>query len=485
MTTSKSLFWSTIDKFGVQTFALFVSIFTARMLSPEDFAVIASLAIFTALSNIIVDSGLSAALIRRNANTESEYSAAMIFNIIVGLILYIFLCFSSAFLAKYLKMPEINPLARLVFVSIVINSLGIVQNVILTRNMEFKKISIANLTSAIVSSVVTITLIVMGYTYWAIAWQQVSFATTRTLMLWALSHWTPKAKPDFSVITSTFSFSAFLLATSIINIIVKYIYNLKIPIILPKSELGYYDRARKFQEIPSMVVASAIQSVAYPILSKLNNDRQEQLAFARKTMQISAFLIFPIMLGIIAIIKNLTIVVLTEKWLPMIPYFQTLCIVGIFFPFQNLSLTILNAIGKSNINFTLEIIRNSITILLFLLMSATVKQMLIGLAIATFISYCINIFVIKYYLGYSIIYHIKDIMPYALISTVMYCMTMLIDKINITLFDCQTTNIISKLIVQILVGGAFYYLATYITGIQIIKELHSTIKSFFNNRKTL
>ena len=260
---SKSLFWSSLDKFGVQVFALIVGVLTTRMLSPKDFNIIACLAIFTALSNVLVDSGFSAALIRREQNSSSEYSAAFIFNIALSIALYFLLWGFSGTLADFFGTPEINPLSRFIFLGIVINSLGIIPNVLLTRSMRFKEISIANLSAAVVSALLTIVLVLAGYTYWAIAWQQVSLTTVRVAMLWLLSRWQPTARPDFDIIRKIFSFSVFLLGTSILNIVVKYIYNLKIPIAFSKEDNGYYDRARHTFDRGNKY--DSIGSLPYPI----------------------------------------------------------------------------------------------------------------------------------------------------------------------------------------------------------------------------
>lgn len=475
--TSKSLVWSSIDKFGVQVFALIVGIFTVRMLTPNDFGIIAALSIFTALSNVLVDSGFSTALIRRQQNTDSEYSATFFFNVALSIVLYLILWMFSNDIARYFDIPQLNPLSRFVFLGIIINSFGIIPNVLLTRKMEFKAISIANLVSAVTSAVLTIILILVGYTYWAIAWQIVSLTAIRVAMLWVMSRWAPTSKPDFSVIRKIFSFSIFLLFTSSINIIVKYIYNIKIPKVFSKEDLGYYDRARKFQDIPSMVVAGAITSVAYPILSSLNNDPAKQLAFFRKIVRVISFLIFPIMLGLIGIIDNLTTVVLTDKWTDMIPYFQILCIAAVFLPFQSFCLTTLNAIGKSNLNFILELGRNLLTVVLFIFFSTTIKEMLWGFSIAMFISYAVNMIVVGKQLGYSTIQHLKDILPYAVISTVMSFITLLIGKLELSIFTNGIYNLALILLIQILAAISFYLGVSFVLGSKVIKESLELITS--------
>ncbi len=472
--TSKSLFWSSLDKFGVQVFALVVGIFTTRMLSPNDFGVVSALAIFTALSNVLVDSGVSAALIRRKENTDAEYSAALLFNIALSVLLYVALWLSSERIADYFQMEEINPLSKFIFLAIIINSLGIIQTVIMTREMRFKEMSIANLGSAVGSAVVTIVLVMQGYTYWAIAWQQVSLVAIRVLLMWILSDWRPCHKPDFSVIKKIFSFSIFLLFTNSLNIVVRYLYNLKIPKIYSQQELGYYDRARKFQEIPSAVVTGAVGAVAYPILSRLNSEPERQLAFFRKIVRVNAFLIFPIMFGLISVMENVTVVVLTAKWLPIIPYFQILCLAAIFAPFQTICLTALNAMGKSNINMGLEIGRNLLTIALFVAFSDTIYQMLWGFSVAMFVAYVVNMIVVGQRLKYKFLHHLKDIIPYAAISVAMAAVCFFVGELSLG-FIPEKFRLLTTLLLQILAGAGFYVLTTYLLGSKVIKEFFDLI----------
>ncbi|MDR1543350.1 MAG: lipopolysaccharide biosynthesis protein [Prevotellaceae bacterium] len=465
--TSMSLVWSSADKFGVQLLAMLVGVFTARMLSSADFGIIACLAIFTAIANVLIDSGFSAALIRREKNTNSEYCAAFLFNLIFSVLLYFVLYFSSGKIAQYYNIPQLVSLSRFVFIAVVINSLGIIQNIIFTREMKFKEISIANLVSAVVSAVVTVILVLSGYTFWAIAWQQITLVAVRVAVMWALSNWKPIYKPDFSVLIKLFSFSALLLLTSIVNIFGKNIYALKIPVKFGTTNFGYYDRARKFQEIPAGVVAGALSSVAYPVLSSLNNEPDKQKQFFRKMVRINAFLIFPVMLGLIGIIENMTVIVLTEKWLPMIDYFRILCATAIFMPFQSLCLTTFNAIGKAKYNFALELGRNLLIITLFFLFSENVTQMLLGYTTAMFCAYICDIIFVGKFIKYSLSEHLRDILPYAVISAAMCILVLIIGNF----FARWHINIYLIFAAQCLLGAGFYIGTARLLGSQVIRDV--------------
>ena len=185
--TTNSILWNAFDKVGFQLIALIVGIITARLLSPKDFGLIGSLAIFTILSNALIESGFSSAMIRRNNNTNAEYSAVFYFNFLISILFYIILFFAAPLIARFFKMPELCNLSRLLFVAVILNSLGIVQNIILTKKFAFKILTIVNIVSIFLSGIITILLVYKDFGYWSLAWQQVLQIGFRSLLLWVLS----------------------------------------------------------------------------------------------------------------------------------------------------------------------------------------------------------------------------------------------------------------------------------------------------------
>ena len=324
--TAHSLFWNATDKIGFQFIGLLVGIITARLLSPTDFGYIGALALFTILSNTLVESGFTAAMVRRQNNTLSEYSAAFYFNIALSILFYIGLYFSAPIIADYFKMPELVNLSRFLFIAIVINSLGIVQTIVLTKDLKFKTLSTANLIAVTLSGIITITLALNGFGYWAIAWQQITQVFFRVIILWIMSSWRPALHADFKVIKEIFAFSSFLLLTSIVGNCMRYIYNFIIGPNYSTQELGYYAQAYKFHLIPVTIISGTMTGVAYPVLSTLNGEPERQILYLRKIIRITAFITFPIMIGLLVITESFVSVILSDKWLPMVPYFRILIV---------------------------------------------------------------------------------------------------------------------------------------------------------------
>ena len=460
---TRSILWNAIDKVGFQFVAFIVGLMTLRLLTPGDFGLIGALAIFTALSNILTESGFTSAMVRRKHNTDAEYVAVLCFNVFLGLAFYLLLFFCSGWIAEYYRMPELASLAPFLFLSIVFNSFGVVQNIVLTRNLAFKKMSIASLASAVVSGIVTIAMIYMGYGYWSLAWQIVLQPAVRVVLLWVFSDWSPRCKPDFSVIRELFTFSFSLIGSSLMNTFVRYVYNPIIGRYFGDVRLGYYSESYKFYFLPVNIVASTFSGVAYPVLSKLNDDEPRQLNYLRKMMRMVAFCIFPVMLGAMACFDNVVEVVLTEKWMPIVPYFRVLAIAGLVAPMHTMYLNLMVVKGSPKKNFLLEVIRNALTLLFLFVFHDTIEQMLWGFVVANLLSYMVDLFFVRRVVRYSIREQLWDVFPYLCISCFMAGLVFLIDWLD--------WSAMVKLIAQLTTGVVAYVLPAKVLGSNVLNDV--------------
>jgi len=472
--TTNSFLWNAFDKVGFQTIALIVGIITARLLSPKDFGLIGALAIFTLLSNTLVESGFSLTMIRRNNNTNAEYSAVFYFNLLAGILFYTILFFAAPSIALFFDMPELCDLSRILFLSIVLNSLGLVQNIILTKKLAFKILTIVNIISVFLSGVITIILIYTGFGYWALAWQLVLQVGFRSFLLWVLSSWRLTKQVDFRVIKELFSFSIFLLANSIFVAIVKYIYNIIIGRLYTVQDLGYYSQAYKYQQIPSSIISNTISGVAFPVLSELNNNPRRQLTYFRKIVRITAFAIFPIMIMFYLLAEPLFSIVLTDKWLPAVPYFQILVIAGIVVPFHTLNLSLITVKGFPKRMFLLEIIRNLLVILSVIIFFQSILTMLYGFLIASILSYLTGLFFIERIIRYRVREQIVDILPYGVISVVMGVVIKGIEWIGMELY--------LTVFIQLATIPVFYIGVLKLFGSRVLEDVLSLFK-FLSPRK--
>lgn len=468
--TTVSLLWNGINKVGYQVIALLVGIITARLLSPVDFGYIAALALFTSLSNILVESGFTSALVRRQNNTDADYSAAFVFNVAISLFFYIVLFVVSPVIAGYFNMPPLKNLARVLFLTIIFNAFTIIPNIILTKELSFKKIAIADLSSMLISGVVTIYMAIMGWGYWAIAAQQLSQTLTRAVIMWILSNWKIGRKFNFNIMREIFTFSTVLIISSVISNCVKYIYNFFIGPRYSSAELGYYGQAYKFHQIPPTIIASTLTGVSYPVLSSLNDDKQRQRQYIEQVVRLTAFITFPVMIGLLVVAPNFISIILTDKWMPMLPYFRLLLMAGAALPLYNLNLNLLNVIGLPKLNFFTELIRNALILSLLFIFNDTISDILTGYLIACYAAYIISAIIIHNKIGYSIIKQFTHIIPSLTISMVMGITVWGIDSL------CNL-NTGLRFIIQIFTGAFVYFVLAYIFRIQTLNQVIDIIKN--------
>ena len=470
--TTISLIWNGFNKIGYQIIALLVGIVTARLLTPTDFGYIAALAVFTMLSNILVESGFTAALVRRKENSQADYSTAFYFNVALSLIFYVALFISAPIIADYFNMPPLTELARILFLAIIINSLFIIPNIILTRALRFKEIAIAELTGMIISAIITVTMAMTGFGYWAIAAQQISQLIVKVGIIWVLSKWRPSLDFRLGLLKEIFSFSFLLIISSLISSVTRYVYNFFIGPRYSANNLGYYGQAFKFHQIPYSVISSTITGVSYPIFSSLNNEKERQMLYIQKIMRITAFITFPAMIGLYCIAPNFISVILTEKWMPMLPYFKILIIAGIAMPFININLNIFNAIGRPRIYFLLECLRNGLIILLLFIFNSNIEIMLYGYLIATYTALIASSIILKHHIGYSIYDQISHLLPSLILAIIMGVTVTTIEE-KIIMSDAM------QLLLQLSIGALTYIALAWGVRLPIMTDVLEMIKSKF------
>lgn len=468
--TTRSFAWNFLDKVGYQVISLLVGLVTLRLLSPTDFGYTGALAVFTMLSNILVESGFTAALIRRENNSDKDYTAAFWFNLLLSIALYAVLFASANAIAVYFKMPVLTTLARVLFLAIIVNSFTIVQNIILQKELQFKSLTIANLTGMIVSGVITIWMAAKGYGYWALAAQQLSQLVVKAIMLWGMSRWRPVVivVRDFAIIKELFTFSTVLILSSGITTIVRYLYNIFIGPRYSTAELGYYSQGYKYHMVLHNIVSSSISGVAYSVLAKLNNEPERQMQYIHKIVKMTAFITFPMMAGFYAIADNFVHVVVTDKWLPMVPYLRLLLIGGTTIPFTTLYINLFNVFGKPTLNFATELSRNLLIVILLLLMNDTITEILYGYIISSMLAMTFASIVMKQVAKYGIMDQLRHIMPSLIIAIVMAVVVYYIPSVMEGAAWLQ-------LIVQLLAGCIIYAGLAKLFRFQIFDDILCTL----------
>lgn len=466
---TKSVLWSAIERFSVQGIQFLLSIIIARLLLPTDYGLIAMLSIFMAIAQTFIDSGFANALIQKKNRTETDYSTAFFFNIAISVVLYLLLYLSSPAIADFYHQEELNAITRIVGISLIINSFGIVQQAKLTIALNFKRQAIASLTAVIISGIVGVVMAYRGYGAWALVWQSLLNNFLRVALLWFFSKWVPLFCFSRESFCTLFSFGSKILLSSLLHTIYTNLYTLIIGKKFSAGELGYYNRAFTLAQFPSTNLTNVIVRAVYPIQCRLQDDDEQLRSMFLKYMRMACYLIFPVMIGFCALAEPVVRLLLTDKWLPAVPLLQILCIAYMWDPIMKINHNMLNVKGRSDYFLYAEVLKKIVAFtILFLTIPFGVKIMCAGLILYAFADIIIITYYTRKLTGISLLIQIKVLLPVVLLSFSMgglvYLTTLLMENVWI------------QVLLGLLVGVCYYVALSYLLDIKEIKTLTSLIK---------
>ena len=415
--TVKGTIWSSLERFSVQGIQFVVMIIMARILTPEDYGLVGMLAIFIAVSQSIIDSGFSQALIRKQDRSEIDNSTVFYFNIGVGIGLYLILFFSAPLIASFYSEPQLIPITRVIGLSLIFNSLAVVQRALLTVNLDFKTQAKASFIGAILSGAIGISMAYTSYGVWSIVWQQLSNLAIITTLLWILSHWKPIWAYSWKSFRELFNFGSKLLASGLLNTIFNNLYLIVIGKFFRASDLGYYTRAHQFTDFASSNITGIFQRVTYPVLSTIQDDDVRLADVYRRLLRTSAFIIFPLMMGLAAVAKPMILSFLTQEWLYSAVLIQILCFSQMWYPVHAINLNLLQVKGRSDLFLKLEIIKKIvISITLCITLPFGLIPMCWGMLANSIIALVINTHYTGKLIHLGFFSQMKDLLPTLLLS---------------------------------------------------------------------
>ena len=411
--------WNTVGRFSSQFISFFIGLILARMLSPSDYGVIGMLAVFFAIAQTFIDSGFGSALIRKKDCTDVDYSTAFYFNIVVGLISFIALFSCAPYIASFFNTPILKDVCRVLSINLFINSLTIVQNSILTSDINFKSLAKINVVCTLMSGVVGVSMAYMGYGVWSLVYQQLTSAIIRAIMLWLSTKWRPQlifSKDSFKYL---FGFGSKILSSSLLHTIYANLTTIIIGKYYTPKDLGYYARGESLATFPSSNISAILQSVTYPILSKIQDDDERLINAYRKYIKITSMVIFFGMFLLAAIAKHVILTLLTEKWSESIIYLQVFCFAWMFDHLCQLNLNILYVKGRSDLVLRLEVIKKTISIsMIVAAIPFGVLAICISRALYTQIAVIINTYYTGKLFGLGYFAQVKDFFKYLLYSLI-------------------------------------------------------------------
>lgn len=463
--------WRMAERFGAQIVSFIVSIVLARMLAPEYYGTIALVMVFINILQVFVDSGLGTALIQKKDADDLDFSSVFYFNLIVCLLIYAGIFIAAPYIAKFYSDDSLTTIIRVISLTIVVSGVKGIQQSYVSRNMLFKRFFFSTLGGTIFSAFLGIYMAYVGYGIWALVMQQLSNIVVDTLILWMTVKWRPQNKFSWNRLTQLLSFGWKLLVSALLENVYNNLRNLIIGKLYSSSDLAFYNQGDKFPKVIVLNINASIDSVLLPSMSSVQDDHNKVKNMTRRAIKISTYIMAPLMMGMAFCATPIVSLLLTDKWLPCVPFLQIFCITYMFWPIHTANLNAINAMGRSDLFLKLEIIKKIVgLILLFITMRISVMAMAYSLLISGLLSQIINSWPNRKLLDYGYLEQLKDILPAILLAVAMggtvYCVSL------VRLNDLLTLMIQIPLgIIFYIVGSKLFKLESYEYLIDIIKGI--------------
>ena len=357
--------WRFAERCGAQLVSFLVSVVLARILAPEDYGTIALVTVFTAILQVFVDSGLGTALIQKKDADDLDFSSVFYFNFAMCLLLYAGMFIAAPYIAIFYEDMTLTPVIRVLSLTIVISGVKGIQQAYVSRNMLFKRFFFSTIGGTVFSAFLGIGLAYAGYGVWALVAQQLSNTIIDTLILWITVKWRPQKEFSWKRLRTLFSYGWKLLASSLLDTVYNNLRNLIIGKMYSSADLAYYNQGDKFPKIIVTNINTSIDSVLLPTMSNEQDDRKRIKSMTRRAIKTSTYVMAPLMMGLAFCAESIVKIVLTDKWMPCVPFLRLFCISYMFWPVHTANLNAIKAMGRSDWFLKLEIVKKNSRIVFF------------------------------------------------------------------------------------------------------------------------
>lgn len=461
--------WSFAENFSLQGIQFVIGVLLARVLSPSDYGMVGMLAIFTAISQTLINSGFSTAIVRKTDRTQTDLSTAFWFNIGVGIVLYFILFFSGPLIARFYNVPLLADLIKVTAITLIFNSLCIVQQALFTIKMDFKTQAKISVSSSLTTGIIGVAMAYNGFGVWSIVWPGVFGGALRCILLWVFSKWRPDKIFSTASFKDLFSFGSKLLLSGLIDTTYNNIYPIVIGKKFSATDLGYYTRADGYSQLPATTITNVMQRVTFPMLCEIQNDMSRLEHVYRQLLRLSAFVVFPAMVGLAALAEPLIRFMITDKWLMCVPYLQILCFSLMWYPIHAINLNLLQVKGRSDLFLKLEIIKKMIGVLTIIIaVPFGIMWMCIGRIITSILCLAVNTYYTGKLIHVGFIKQMGDLLPIMLLSLFNGAIVL-----GITYF---IDNIALQVVIGLVTGIVVYTATAYLLKFKELDFILETLK---------
>lgn len=468
--------WRFFERCGSQVVSLIVSIVLARLIAPAAYGTIALVTVFITILQAFVDSGMGNALIQKKNADDLDFSTVFYFNIVLCFFLYLIIFLAAPLIALFYQKPELVSIVRVLSLTVVISGVRNVQQAYVSRTMQFKRFFFATLGGTLAGAIVGIAMAYFGYGVWALVAQQILNTSIGTGILWLTVKWRPNLIFSFERLKGLFSYGWKLLAAALINRVYNELRSLIIGKMYSSADLAYYNRGNQFPNVIVTNINTSIDSVLLPTMSAEQEHSERVRAMTRRAIKTSTYIMMPIMMGLAVCAEPVVRLLLTETWLPCVPYLRIFCFTYALYPIHTANLNAINAMGRSDMFLKLEIIKKIVGLIaLFSTMWFGVMWMAYSLLFTSVISSIINAFPNRVLLNYSYLDQIRDMLPQIVLSGIMGAIVY-----SIVFFR---TNDVLTLFLQVILGAIIYISGSVLFKLESFEYILNMIQPILKRKK--
>lgn len=469
--TLSNFLWRFAERCGAQFVSFIVSIVLARILVPEDYGTIALVTVFMAILQVFVDSGLGTALIQKKDADDLDFSSVFYFNLTVCLILYIGMFIAASYIADFYNDATLTPVIRVLSLTIVVSGVKGIQQAYVLRHLLFKRFFYSTIGGTIFSAFLGIGIANAGFGVWALVAQQLSNTMIDTLILWITVKWRPKKQFSWNRLKILLTFGWKLLVSSLLDTAYSNIRNLIIGKMYSSTDLAFYNQGDKFPKVIVTNINTSIDSVLLPTMSNVQDDRERVKQMTRRAIKTSTYVMAPLMMGMVFCAEPIVRIILTDKWIPCIPFLRIFCITYMFWPVHTANLNAINAMGRSDWFLWLEIVKKIMGMaILFSTMWFGVMAMAYSLLLSNVLSQIINSWPNRKLLNYGYLEQVRDFAPGILLAVIM--------GVCVYFVGFVPFPTIITLLAQVAVGALVYIGVSAVLKLEEYEYLLGMVKSF-------
>ena len=466
-----------LERIGAQVVSFIVSVILARLLLPEQYGAISIVLVFINLCNVFVTSGWGKALVQKKDTDDVDFSSVFYFSLFFAIVLYIALFFVAPLVARFYEMPILSPVLRVMGLRLILVSFNSVQHARVSKSMQFKRYFFSALGGMAISAVVGIALAYAGFGVWALVAQNLISTTMDMLILFVTVRWRPKLVFSFSSLKTLLSFGWKMVVISLVDTLYEDFRSLYVGKLHSVKDLAYYTKGKSYTDLVVTNVNSSISSVLFPTISKVQNNIQSVKAITRRAMKTGSYILTPLLAGLAIVAEPLVTILLTEKWLPCVPYLQILCFNGALRPLHTANIQAIYAVGRSDIALKIDVIKKSFGFIMVLFFARiSVLAMTLASTVTAALSLVLNALPNKKLFNYGFWEQIKDIIPYWLMSGIMMACVWGVSFLPLG-------NVYIELAVQVLVGILVYVLQSIVFKVESFTYILNTVKGIFKKKK--